>query len=74
MVACFAAFGSYGAPEAFTDGFAAALVIGAAFAALAGVAGGGPLVRILDRVTRHTPVPATTSAESDQFALTRGSE
>jgi hypothetical protein len=45
MVAGFAGYGGYGSPEVFTDGFAVALVIGAALAALGGVAGGGLFVR-----------------------------
>lgn len=45
LVAGFAAFGDYGTPDSFTDGFAAALVVAAAFAAVAGAAGGGPFTR-----------------------------
>jgi MFS family permease len=59
MIAGFGNFGTYGNSQSFTHGFAAALVVGAGLAAIAGVAGGGPFVRLLNRVPQHPPVPTT---------------
>lgn len=60
MIAGFGGFGSYGNADSFTDGFAAALIVGAAFAAAAGATGSGVFARLLNRTTRHTPAPSTT--------------
>ena len=59
MIAGFAGFGGYGNAASFTDGFAAALIVGAAFAAIAGVAGSGLFTRLLQRTT---PEPSTSQA------------
>jgi hypothetical protein len=51
MIAGFASFGSYWNAASFTDGFAAALIVGAAFAAFAGATGSGLFTRLLQRTT-----------------------
>jgi len=61
MIAAFGGSGGYGDRRSFTDGFVAALVVGAVLAAAAGAAGGGPFVRLLTRVTR--PGPARDSLD-----------
>jgi EmrB/QacA subfamily drug resistance transporter len=68
MIAGFAGRGRYGTPDTFTDGFGAAIVIGALFAAVGALAGGGLLTRILNRGTHRASVAATASRRSDHFA------
>jgi EmrB/QacA subfamily drug resistance transporter len=56
MVAGFGVAGSYGTRHAFTDGFADALLIGAGFAAAAGLAGAAvPAIRRLGRTGESEP-------------------
>jgi hypothetical protein len=65
MIAGFAGFGGYGSPSSFTEGFAAALVVGAAFGATAGATGAGLFARVLHRMTARMTArthAATTSA------------
>lgn len=60
MVAGFAAIGGYGTAHSFTNGFTAALVVGAVLAAAAGVTGGGPFARALNHGAPPWPVAITS--------------
>jgi hypothetical protein len=63
MVAGFAGFGSYTNRSSFTDGFVAALVIGAALAAVAGIVGARVPTRRGRGRSGRAPVPARAEGE-----------
>ena len=66
MIAAFGGSGGYGDRRSFTDGFVAALVVGAAFAAVAGAAGGGPLLRLLARTGGRAPADEAPARPAEQ--------
>lgn len=66
MVAGFGAAGSYQSRESFTEGFTVALIVGAGFAVVAGLAGvAAAIERATRRPTTATPAAATAPAPAD---------